>query len=142
MGLVRGLLLLVRGVFRDRAELAAENLALRAVWVAVLFFLSEWESPGIELIAVHDSVAHFLLYTVLGFTLAWERLRGARYHHGVFVVLGIALGMMDEFHQSFVPGRTPAISDVFADTAGVIMGYALFVVIFARWLDSQAVAST
>ena len=29
MGLVRGILLLIRGVFRDRAELAAENLALR-----------------------------------------------------------------------------------------------------------------
>ena len=113
-----------------------------AVWVAVLFFLSEWESPGIELIAVHDSVVHFLLYTVLGFTLAWARLRGARYHHGVFVLLGIALGVLDEFHQSFVPGRTPAVSDMLADAAGVIMGYALFVMILARWLDSRAVAST
>ncbi len=113
-----------------------------AFWVAVLFFLSEWESPGFELIAVHDSVVHFLLYAVLGLTLAWARLRGARHHHGVFVVLGIALGLMDEFHQSFVPGRTPAISDVFADSAGVIIGYALFVMIFARWLDSRAVAST
>lgn len=113
-----------------------------AFWVAVLFFLSEWESPGIELIAVHDSVVHFLLYAALGFTLAWARMRGARYHHGVFVALGIALGMMDEFHQSFVPGRTPALSDVVADAAGVVMGYALFIILFARWLDSRAVAST
>jgi VanZ family protein len=111
-----------------------------AFWVAVLFFLSEWESPGIELIAVYDSVVHFSLYTVLGFTLAWARLRGPRYHHGAFVLLGISLGVMDEFHQSFVPGRTPSIVDVFADTAGVIVGYALFVMIFARWLDSRAVA--
>ena len=91
---------------------------------------------------MHDSVAHFLLYTVLGLTLAWARMRGARYHHGAFVLLGIALGLMDEFHQSFVPGRTPSISDVFADAGGVIIGYALFVMIFARWLDSRAVAST
>ena len=113
-----------------------------AFWVAVLFFLSEWESPGIELIAVHDWVVHFSLYTVLGLTLAWARLRGARYHHGAFLALGLALGLMDEFHQSFVPGRAPALSDVFADTVGVIIGYALFVMIFARWLDSRAVAST
>ncbi len=113
-----------------------------AFWVAVLFFLSEWESPGIEFIAVHDSVVHFSLYTVLGLTLAWARVRGARYHHGVFLVLGIVFGVLDEFHQGFVPGRTPAISDVFADAAGVIIGYALFVMIFARWLDSRAVAST
>ncbi|GMR14334.1 MAG: hypothetical protein BMS9Abin29_2583 [Gemmatimonadota bacterium] len=113
-----------------------------AFWVAVLFFLSEWESPGIELITVYDSVAHFSLYTVLGLTLAWARLRGTRYHHGVFVVLGISLGLLDEFHQGFVPGRTPSMSDVLADAGGVIIGYALFVVIFARWLDSRAVAST
>ena len=113
-----------------------------AFWVAVLFFLSEWESPGIELITVYDWVVHFSLYTVLGFTLAWARLRGPRYHHGAFLLLGIALGLMDEFHQSFVPGRTPSMSDVFADAVGVILGYALFVVIFGRWLDSRAVAST
>lgn len=113
-----------------------------AFWVAVLFFLSEWESPGIELIAVHDSVVHFLLYMVLGLTLAWARLRGVRHHHGAFLALGITLGVLDEFHQSFVPGRTPAFSDVFSDAAGVIIGYALFVMIFARWLDSRAVAST
>jgi len=112
-----------------------------AFWVAVLFFLSEWESPGIELIAVYDSVAHFSLYTVLGLTLAWARLRGPRYHHGAFVLLGISLGVMDELHQSFVPGRTASVSDVFFDAAGVIIGYALFVLILARWLDSQAVAS-
>ena len=113
-----------------------------AFWVAVLFFLSEWESPGIELVTGFDGVVHFSLYTVLGFTLAWARLRGARYHHGAFILLGIVLGLLDEFHQSFVPGRTPSMSDVFADAGGVILGYALFVAILARWLDSRAVAST
>ena len=113
-----------------------------AFWVAVLFFLSEWESPGIELITVYDWVVHLSLYTVLGFTLAWARLRGARYHHTAFLLLGIVLGLMDEFHQSFVPGRTPSMSDVLSDAVGVILGYALFVAIFARWLDSRAVALT
>ena len=60
----------------------------------------------------------------------------------MFVALGIARGMVDEFDQSFVPGRTPAFSDVVADAAGVVMGYALFIILFARWLDSRAVAST
>ena len=113
-----------------------------AFWVAVLFFLSEWESPGVELIPLHDSAMHFSLYSVLGLTLAWARLRGTHYHHAVFIVLGIALGVMDEFHQGFVPGRDPALGDVIADAGGVILGYALFVIIFARWLDSRPVAST
>ena len=113
-----------------------------AFWVAVLFFLSEWESPGIEMIPLHDSVVHFSLYIVLGFTLAWAWLRGAGLHHGTFVVLGIALGLMDEFHQSFVPGRTPSLSDVIADAAGVSVGYMILVLICARWLASRPAAST
>ena len=28
----------------------------------------------------------------------------------------------DEFHQSFVPNRTPLVSDVFIDTAGGVLG--------------------
>ena len=32
------------------------------------------------------------------------------------IVAGYAA--IDEFHQSFVPGRTPAISDVLLDTTG------------------------
>ena len=113
-----------------------------AFWVAVLFFLSEWESPGVELIALHDSIVHFSLYSVLGLTLAWARLQGTHHPHAAFIMLGIALGLMDEFHQSFVPGRDPALGDVIADATGVMLGYALFVIIFARWLDSSPVAST
>jgi VanZ family protein len=28
----------------------------------------------------------------------------------------------DEFHQSYVPTRTPLVSDVFIDTAGGVLG--------------------
>jgi VanZ family protein len=35
---------------------------------------------------------------------------------------------LDEFHQSFVPTRTPLVSDVFIDTAGAAIG------LLALWL--------
>ena len=111
-------------------------------WVAVLFFLSEWESPGVEMISVHDSFVHFSLYTVLGITLGWARLKGAGLRHATFLVLGFGLGLMDEFHQSFVPGRVPALDDVIADAVGVTVGYKLFMVIFTRWLASRPAVST
>ena len=34
------------------------------------------------------------------------------------IVLVAGYASLDEFHQSFVPGRTPAVSDVLLDTTG------------------------
>jgi VanZ family protein len=43
----------------------------------------------------------------------------------------------DEFHQSFVPTRTPLVSDVFIDTTGGAIGlFALWV--FCRWRERAA----
>ena len=44
--------------------------------------------------------------------------------------IGILYAMSDEFHQSFSPGRSPKVTDVYIDTLGVIVGALL--VIFIR----------
>ena len=51
----------------------------------------------------------------------------------IFIVLCYA--SLDEFHQSFVPGRTPAVSDVMLDTCGGIVAQAAigFVGIWKGW---------
>lgn len=46
----------------------------------------------------------------------------------------VAYAFLDEFHQVFVPGRTPSLTDVFIDSCGVIAMLALI----ACW---QAVGS-
>jgi VanZ family protein len=38
------------------------------------------------------------------------------------LVITIAYGISDEFHQSFVPGRTSDVLDVIADAAGAFLG--------------------
>lgn len=38
----------------------------------------------------------------------------------------------DEFHQMFVPTRTPMVSDVFIDTSGAVIGMILLC-LFGRW---------
>lgn len=43
----------------------------------------------------------------------------------VLMGLGGLYGALDEWHQSFVPGRTPDATDWLADVAGVIAGYSL-----------------
>ena len=39
--------------------------------------------------------------------------------------MGALYGGSDEWHQSFVPGRSPTLGDWVADVAGVVLGYGL-----------------
>jgi VanZ family protein len=70
-------------------------------------------------------VAHLGLYGVLGGTLAWGRdAARRRVPHVLLVLIGLLYGASDEWHQSFVPGRTPSAGDLAADGIGVLAGYA------------------
>jgi len=73
--------------------------------------------------------AHFVEYFVLSLLI----LRGIRAgRHGArlgWALAAIALAgsyaALDEFHQSFVPGRTAEVSDVLLDTSGGIAAQAI-----------------
>lgn len=50
----------------------------------------------------------------------------------IAVLIVFLYASTDEFHQMFVPGRTPLISDVFIDTSGAIAGMILLWAV-GRW---------
>lgn len=62
--------------------------------------------------------ATLLLYATLRLLVSgWSAMRcGA-----LSGVVCIAYAFLDEFHQAFVPGRTPSLADVFIDSCGVIV---------------------
>ena len=67
--------------------------------------------------------AHFTLYFILGFSLTgcfqWQRRVPPA---PAALLTGAVFAGLDEFHQIFVDGRGPALSDVFLDTCGVAAG--------------------
>lgn len=103
------------------------------VWMAVIFGLSH--QRGSEL----DSMlpffqrwfpamqsfdwGHFILYFVLGATLYWALLPFSCTWKGkaLVVLLCLLYGVTDEFHQSFVPGRSPDVRDLRNDTIGAAL---------------------
>lgn len=103
------------------------------IWAAVLFFLSAREFSGPDTFPVNDKVVHFGLYAVLGAALAFARARSAR-SPGALVLLGCGLlyGISDEFHQSFVPDRTPSLGDVVADAVGLAAGFGVAAALLGR----------
>lgn len=102
-------------------------------WALVLAGLSRLTAvpaPLEPLTILSDKVIHFGLYSVMGAALAWARVVGRRNPpHLALVALGSLYGALDEFHQSFVPGRTPDVSDWVANTLGVLAGYVLFMLL-------------
>jgi VanZ family protein len=97
-----------------------------AAWVALTFVVSHqpvvvipWGAP--------DYMAHAINYGVLAVLLIWA-LAGGEWQAMTLpimvsaVALATVLGILDEFHQSFIPGREPSVRDVIADAVGACAG--------------------
>lgn len=77
-------------------------------------------------------VAHFSIYTVVGFLLmgllSTYKIKD-KWRLIMTISIGILYAISDEFHQSFSPGRSPKVTDVYIDTLGVIVGALLVILI-------------
>jgi VanZ family protein len=96
--------------------------------MAVIFYVSSLhEAPLPERIS--DKLAHWLGYTGLGVVIVralaggLPRLFGAR-TAAAAVLLVVAYGATDEFHQLFVAGRSGELADLAADALGAVAGTA------------------
>lgn len=88
--------------------------------------------------ATFSIMGHFGVYFVLGITLWWAlgAIRIPAQSRLLLAWAGAVLyGMTDEWHQSFVPGRTPDIRDIVTDAIGAAVGL-LVVSLVTRRLGS------
>jgi hypothetical protein len=95
-----------------------------------LYRLFHWVPPSVQ------NALHVPAYAAL--TLAWRWALGAWLRTSSAAALGAcaiatACGVLDEWHQSFVPGRYASLTDVVLDVAGVALGIGL-----AAWISSNA----
>lgn len=74
-----------------------------------------------------DKLVHVVLYGVLGFLVtraAWERPRAWQPVAAAF--LGVLVwAALDEWHQSWIPGRSSDLLDLAADALGALAGTAV-----------------
>lgn len=89
-------------------------------------------------------IAHFSIYTLVGFLLmalasTFKLKENNRFLISLF--LGIIYAISDEIHQSFIPGRSPLLTDVFLDTLGVLLGILvimLIIKIYQKYKENTA----
>jgi len=96
-------------------------------WAGLIFYLSHLPGADVPpLIFGMDKIVHAIVFGILGFFVLGAMratVDGYRaFQPWLAVILVIAYGVLDEFHQHFVPGRTPDIHDVMADAVGAMLG--------------------
>ncbi len=115
--------------------------------VPFLLWLNPHLSPG-TILLIHFAVrkiGHLTEYAILA-ALLWRALRGALAAPNKMVLalstlfMAAAFAASDEYHQSFVPSRTPSAHDVMIDCVGALFAVALCA-IFARRRKSESGAS-
>jgi VanZ family protein len=107
---------------------------------AIAYTLLIWwlSSQAFELafmrrVPLQDKGVHFLEYAALSSFIAhaiavtWPGRETAALF--TTVVATVALGLLDEMHQSFVPGRFSDLLDLVADTIGAIAAALLYVAV-------------
>jgi VanZ family protein len=107
-------------------------------WMGLIYYLSSRppdQIPGVDMFSglgeLRDTLGHAAIYLVLGVVMlgcAWSWADQRRYQLRWTILplaLGAAYGLLDELHQSLVPGRSASALDVLTDSAGVITGVLL-----------------
>lgn len=112
-------------------EAGASTARFGWIWpvaiAALIFAASSRSTVAGPRIPHFDKVVHFSVYGLLG-TLVCRQGRGWR-GAAVAIVAVSVYGATDEWHQSFVPGRSTELADWIADTAGA----AVAAVLYTRW---------
>ncbi len=91
------------------------------------------------LLEIHHVIrkcGHFTEYFILSLLVLRGIRAGRRDARIVWALAAIAIvafyASLDEFHQIFVPGRTPAVADVLLDTIGGICAQIAFALVMSK----------
>lgn len=118
------------------------SLLLALAWMAIIFYLSHQPTLGVpSLFENQDKVMHAGAYGLLAALILGAmplRFPGyTRQQAWLSVMLASLYGISDEFHQSFIPGRSPEVGDWMADTLGALLATILLAQLSTKVLKNQ-----
>lgn len=94
------------------------------LWMAAIFTLSSIPDLRSDLPSIWDlifrKIAHATEFGILTFLYTKSFALARRSHTLIVAFLSILYAVTDEMHQSFVPGRVGAWTDVVIDSMGVV----------------------
>lgn len=98
------------------------------LWCSLIFFLSSQSAlPGAPsgiLDFVFKKSAHMAVYAVLYLFAVRAFSTSTTQEFRRAAIFTVFFALSDEFHQSFVPGRTPHLMDIGFDSIGMVVMWA------------------
>jgi surface polysaccharide O-acyltransferase-like enzyme len=99
------------------------------LWMAFVYYSSSISGEDMLKIDIPniDKLFHFIEYFVLGALLirAFANSSDRTNFKFIFllsILIAFIYGALDEFHQRFIPGRSPEIFDILSDIIGSLSG--------------------
>ncbi|HSV85586.1 MAG TPA: VanZ family protein [Levilinea sp.] len=83
-------------------------------------------------------VGHVIGYALLGLTYLYALQPGGRRAPFLAVALTLGYAVLDEFHQSFVPGRSARLEDVLLDVSAAILAISVWHLAHGIWRFTHA----
>ena len=118
-------------IFVGSADTQSYEHSSRIIVPLLHWLFPHMSETHVELIHhIFRKCAHLGEYSVLAIIL-WRAVRKpvrndprpwSWRHAAIAVFIVFAYASTDEFHQIFVPGRTPLVTDVLIDTSGAVIG--------------------
>ncbi|MBI5529480.1 MAG: VanZ family protein [Deltaproteobacteria bacterium] len=126
------------GGLRVFAKLAAVHWFPLFAYLGAIHYLSSMSQPPPLLQFRWDKAGHFVEFLLLAVlsSRALHRTFPALALSWVVVlsgVFGFLYGTVDEYRQSFVPGRMADFLDAVADAVGAFAGAGAYVALISRW---------
>lgn len=94
------------------------------LYMGVIFYFSSKTGSQVQL-PTPDYIAHGAEYFGLSWLVrwAWSGSLNSKPEQAYWlaILFSFIYGISDEFHQSFVPGRSPDVMDLLADTVGATL---------------------
>lgn len=134
------------------------------IWMGIIFYLSHQPASASSALSggilewvlrlvpfdvdeefVHFLVrkgAHFSAYFMLGMLLMHAiRVKRLIVGMGVSLFIAVLYAASDEFHQTFIAGRSGEVRDVMIDSVGAIVGIIVYVVVMLYFAYKKAARS-
>jgi VanZ family protein len=107
-------------------------LSLSIAYVAGIFLFAN--SPMISTISSFNpySLLHLPLYAILAFLLYFSFNSPGRPRSLLPGLIAFGIGIADEVHQAFVPGREASVADVFLDLLGIVIALWIIRKLYSR----------
>jgi VanZ family protein len=119
-------------IFKLSSQSGEQSNDLSLGVTGLIAALIEKINPSSDALAFNHIIrkcAHFFAYLVLGMVVLFAmRKMGISGTKGILLTMAVCVvyAISDEWHQGFIPGRTPKLTDILIDSCGSLLGTILY----------------